>query len=323
MMQTTIHNAFAKASMRPRGSAPQQSPFVSLPYDVLRLIFCLVAWDPLKPNDAIGLMRCCRTLNSVFRARYTGDLSAADEMRLWWMRSKRLCTVLGRNGNVNTLRWARRISASEMPVQLPAIIRLLERVRLPRLKTLDLCRVDNGRAVQSLLAALLASKAPRLRNLSLCGNHIANNALPFCKQLMLSAVRCPVENSLSRLHYLNLAVNNITTETAVMLGAALQHGALPGLEYLIIHINPLGVDGVVALTRGLALPTVTRALCKKLAVSNTGITTKDVAAMSAVFEECAPGAPLEVFMTDEDIAADVRLQVATGRSNVYLVSSSD
>ncbi len=308
------------AARRITAAALPPSRLLDLPVELLALIFGFVSWDPLQPHHAYGFLCCCRALCAAFHRREAGARSMVGEMRLMWGRCKALSVVLLRatswSNKIHTLA-SMRVSSS-IRLMTPVYVRdpcrrvtygqnafmhaetighLIERESMPNVSTVVLPGLNIGDAMRHILMPLSKGKLKDLRELSLGANHAGKAVLPFFEKLKLNArsltprmangIRgLPAGLVLSTLSYLNVANNGISTEGAIELGDALKAGALPRLNYLGVHYNPINAAGAVALLRGLMLPDVRRVWhCDRVVLTDTGLSEKDVPAIVSVFED--------------------------------------
>lgn len=310
------------AARRITVAAPPPSRLLDLPVELIALIFSFVCWDPLQPHHAYGFLCCCRALCAAFHRREAGARSMVGEMRLMWGRSKALSVVLLRatswSNKIHSLA-SMRVSSS-IRLMTPVYVRdpcrrvtygqnafmhaetighLIERESMPNVSTVVLPGLNIGDAMRHILMPLANGKLKDLRELSLGANHAGKAVLPFFEELKLNAlslastmaVAAPLRSVssnlvLSTLSYFNFASNGVSTAGAIKLGEALQAGALPRLNYLGVHYNPINAAGAVALLRGLMLPDVRRVWhCDRVVLTDTGLSEKDVPAIVSVFED--------------------------------------
>lgn len=305
---------------------------LTLPPDLLSIIFSFICCNPLLPQMAFGLLCTCRTLTRALRAHRGGGPSDVGEMRLWWGRCKALCVVLSKQNHrvkrtkVSSLEMltAIDIEAKNASDHIATITRLLERVRLRRLDRVTLVRLSLDRSTSmALLNAIVNSDAPRLKWVSMGSTKCGDAAVPFCSHLLQAVNHRP--RPLAVVKYLNLCNTDFPLEAAVILGHALAQGALPALEYVGLFSNPIGINGALAVLRGILRPRVFRMGCSKVVLSNTGIEASDAPALAAAFDEsftCLPPR-LSLLLVDDIVAESAILQRSASRRSTHVRGSEE
>lgn len=302
---------------------------LTLPPDLLSIIFSFVCWNPILPQMAFGLLCTCRTLTRALRAHRGGGPSDVGEMRLWWARSKALCVALSKRNRfvsrakVSSLEMLFTVIDKNAADHVATITRLLERVPLRRLDCIRLGRLSLDRsASMALLTAIAKSDTPNLTWVSLGSTKMGDAAVPFCSHLLQTVKHR--QRPLAAVKYLNLCNTEFPSEAAVILGHALAQGALPGLAYIGLSSNSIGINGALAVLRGILTPRVFRMGCGKIVLSKIGIEAGDAPALAAAFDESLTCLPrLSLLLVDDIVAAESVLRRSASRRDTQVRGSEE